>query len=119
MFDRILDLADPYIAEAIFTLLVTYFGWAFKSIFKTKQSQESLHSALNTGVDMITDLLAHSASAATGKVDVIADQMISEVVDYTRLSVPDAIKHLKPTTVQLRKMAIAKIRGRLADLGKI
>lgn len=57
MLDQALDLLDPHIAELIWGAIVAYFGWVFRYIAKTKQSQDSLHRALGTGVDLVTDAL--------------------------------------------------------------
>lgn len=114
MLDRILDFADPHIAELIWGAIVTYFGWVFRYIAKTKQAQDSLHRALGTGVDLVTDALV--AMILTNPAGIAADKLAGTVVDYVRGSVPGALKWLLPSEAQLIKMAEAKINAAVADL---
>lgn len=114
MLDRIFDFADPHIAELIWGAIVTYFGWVFRYIAKTKQAQDSLHRALGTGVDLVTDALV--AMILTNPAGVAADKLAGTVVDYVRGSVPGALRWLLPSEAQLIKMAEAKINAAVADL---
>ena len=114
MLDRIFDFADPHIAELIWGAIVTYFGWVFRYIAKTKQAQDSLHRALGTGVDLVTDALV--AMLLTNPAGIAADKLAGTVVDYVRGSVPGALKWLLPSEAQLIKMAEAKINATVADL---
>ena len=114
MLDRIFDFADPHIAELIWGAIVTYFGWVFRYIAKTKQAQDSLHRALGTGVDLVTDALV--AMLLTNPAGIAADKLAGTVVDYVRGSVPGALKWLLPSEAQLIKMAEAKINAAVADL---
>lgn len=114
MLDRIFDFADPHIAELIWGAIVTYFGWVFRYIAKTKQAQDSLHRALGTGVDLVTDALV--AMLLTNPAGIAADKLAVTVVDYVRGSVPGALKWLLPSEEQLIKMAEAKINAAVADL---
>ena len=114
MLDRIFDFADPHIAELIWGAIVTYFGWVFRYIAKTKQAQDSLHRALGTGVDLVTDALV--AMILTNPAGIAADKLAGTVVDYVRGSVPGALKWLLPSEAQLIKMAEAKINAAVADL---
>lgn len=114
MLDRIFDFADPHIAELIWGAIVTYFGWVFRYIAKTKQAQDSLHRALGTGVDLVTDALV--AMILTNPAGIAADKLAGTVVDYVRGSVPGALRWLLPSEAQLIKMAEAKINAAVADL---
>lgn len=114
MLDRIFDFADPHIAELIWGAIVTYFGWVFRYIAKTKQAQDSLHRALGTGVDLVTDALVRMI--LTNPAGMAADKLAGTVVDYARGSVPGALKWLLPSEAQLIKMAEAKINAAVADL---
>jgi len=69
MFDSVLDMLDPYITEVLFGLILSAFGGIATRIFRTKASQDSLHSALETGVDLVTDAIAEAGSTAVGGVD--------------------------------------------------
>ena len=114
MLDQALDMLDPHIAELIFAAIATYFGWVFRYIFKTKQSQDSLHRALGTGVDLVTDalvalVLRHPAGFAV-------DQFAGTVVNYVRGSVPGALRWLLPSEAQLMTMAEAKLKERTAEI---
>ena len=114
MLDRIFDFADPLIAELIWGAIVTYFGWVFRYIAKTKQAQDSLHRALGTGVDLVTDALV--AMLLTNPAGIAADKLAGTVVDYVKGSVPGALRWLLPSEAQLIKMAEAKINAAVADL---
>ena len=119
MLDRTLDFLDPFIAEALFALAFAYFGPFLKVFFVSKKSQDDLHRALETGVDTITDKLASLVEGARvsgpedmDQLEARVNGLVEEVVQYTQESVPGAIKHLKPTTSLLRKMARAKLMTR-------
>ena len=114
MLDRIFDFADPHIAELIWGAIATYFGWVFRYIAKTKQSQDSLHRALETGVDLITDVLVRLI--LTNPAGIAADKLAGTVLDYARGSVPGALKWLLPSEEKLLEMATAKINAKVADL---
>lgn len=114
MLDRIFDFADPHIAELIWGAIATYFGWVFRYIAKTKQSQDSLHRALETGVDLITDVLVRLI--LTNPAGIAADKLVGTVIDYARGSVPGALKWLLPSEEKLLEMATAKINAKVADL---
>ena len=92
MLDAAFDFVDPYIAEAIWTALLTYFGWVFRWIAKTKESRAALHSALHTGVDKVTDLLA--VAILKHPLAFTVDQYAGTVADHVFASVPDALKFL-------------------------
>lgn len=114
MIDNIVDFMDPHIAELIWGVIVSYFGWVFRYIAKTKQSQESLHRALHTGVDLVTDVLVRMV--LTNPAGMAADRLAGTVVEYVRGSVPDALRWLLPSEQQLIDMATAKLNERVADL---
>ena len=114
MLDQTLDFLDPHIAELIWGGIVTYFGWVFRYIAKTKQSQDSLHRALGTGVDLVTDALV--AMILTNPAGIAADRLAGQVVGYVKGSVPGALRWLLPSDAQLMKMAEAKLNAAVADL---
>lgn len=117
MLDRILDFIDPYIVEGILLILTTYFGVVYRTIFRTKASQDSLHKALTTGVDGVTDRIAEMlTSSAEQGVRVGGPALVDRVVDYVKGSIPDSLKFLKASDTQLYKMADAKIKARAADM---
>lgn len=114
MLDQTLDLLDPHIAELIWGAIVAYFGWVFRYIAKTKQAQDSLHRALGTGVDLVTDALV--AMILTNPAGIAADRLAGQVVGYVKGSVPGALRWLLPSDAQLMKMAEAKLNAAVADL---
>lgn len=114
MLDQALDILDPHITELIWGAIVTYFGWVFRYIAKTKQSQDSLHRALGTGVDLVTDALVRMV--LTNPAGMAADKLAGTVVDYAKGSVPGALRWLLPSEAQLIRMAEAKLKERTADL---
>ena len=114
MLDQALDLLDPHIAELIWGAIVAYFGWVFRYIAKTKQAQDSLHRALGTGVDLVTDALV--AMILTNPAGIAADRLAGQVVGYVKGSVPGALRWLLPSDAQLMKMAEAKLNAAVADL---
>lgn len=114
MLDRIFDFADPHLTELIWGGIVTYFGWVFRYIAKTKQAQDSLHRALGTGVDLVTDALVRMI--LTNPAGIAADKLAGAVVDYVRGSVPGSLRWLLPSEAQLIRMAEAKINAKVADL---
>lgn len=103
MLRDILHAMTPYIAEMIFAAVSTYGTILFRSIFKTKQSQQSLHSALHTGVYLLSDVLADQLTRP---------ELIKVVIDYVRRSTPDAVGYLKPSQEQLEDMAESKLNQR-------
>lgn len=113
MLDQILDYADPYIAEFLIGLIGTRLVWVYTYVARTKQSQESLHSAIHTGVDLITDALARTVPGANTPVP---DVLVQEVVEYTMQSVPDAVKFLKAKRRSIELLARAKINMRLPHI---
>lgn len=113
MLTQILDAADPYISEAIFGFLATYTGFLFRYIFRTNQSQESLHKAIQTGVDLVTDSIALKADEYLEKG--IPPALREIVTTYAIQSVPDAVKFLKADHNKLELLATAKIRERVAQ----
>ncbi|WP_136652434.1 hypothetical protein [Paracoccus aeridis] len=114
MLDQALDLLDPHIAELIWGAIVAYFGWVFRYIAKTKQAQDSLHRALGTGVDLVTDALV--AMILTNPAGIAADRLAGQVVGYVKGSVPGALRWLLPSDAQLMRMAEAKLNAAVADL---
>lgn len=114
MLDQTLDFLDPHIAELIWGGIVTYFGWVFRYIAKTKQAQDSLHRALGTGVDLVTDALV--AMILTNPAGIAADRLAGQVVGYVKGSVPGALRWLLPSDAQLMRMAEAKLNAAVADL---
>lgn len=121
MLDRLLDVADPYIAEAIVGVASTYMGFLFRSVFKTKESQASLHRAIATGVDYVTDHLAASISQHSTFVtslDRLPPEVSDALVGYIKGSVPGAVAYLKADDHQLNRMARAAINARMLQLLK-
>ena len=114
MLDQTLDFLDPHIAELIWGGIATYFGFVFRYIAKTKQAQDSLHRALQTGVDLATDALV--AMILTNPAGVAADRLAGQVVKYAKGSVPGALRWLLPSDDHLMKMAEAKLNATVADL---
>ena len=114
MLDQTFDFLDPHLTELIWGGIVTYFGWVFRYIAKTKQSQDSLHRALGTGVDLVTDALV--AMILTNPAGIAADRLAGQVVGYVKGSVPGALRWLLPSDAQLMRMAEAKLNAAVADL---
>lgn len=119
MFDQLMDRLDPYLTEIIVGLLSTYLGGFFRSMFKSKQSQENLHKALYTGVDFVTDHLAAYLARYTSipaTIDKLPPEVVEAVVDYVKGSVPDAVRYLKASDDQIAKMAKATIINRMIQI---
>ena len=114
MLDQTFDFLDPHLTELIWGGIVTYFGFVFRYIARTKQAQDSLHRALGTGVDLVTDALV--AMILTNPAGVAADRLAGQVVNYAKGSVPGALRWLLPSDAQLMKMAEAKLNAAVADL---
>ena len=114
MLDQTFDFLDPHLTELIWGGIVTYFGFVFRYIAKTKQAQDSLHRALGTGVDLVTDALV--AMILTNPAGVAADRLAGQVVNYAKGSVPGALRWLLPSDAHLMKMAEAKLNAAVADL---
>ena len=93
----------PHILELIAGLLSAMIGWAAMAAQRKwgldveARHREALHSALMTGARMALDRALSPASAT--------DLAIS----YARVSVPDAIKALRPSGEVLVNLARAKI----------
>ena len=130
MLDKILDFADPHLAEIIWTLIVLPILNRLRWIARTKESREALHSALKTGVDKITDLLV--VAVISNPIGFKLDQYAGQVADHVFDSVPDSLKFLlsKPWFMRLfglkpmspaqqrawiEGMAIAKLNEWAAD----
>ena len=114
MLDQTFDFLDPHLTELIWGGIVTYFGFVFRYIAKTKQAQDSLHRALGTGVDLVTDALV--AMILTNPAGIAADRLAGQVVGYVKGSVPGALRWLLPSDAQLMRMAEAKLNAAVADL---
>ena len=124
MIDRIFDSLDPYLADALWLVVITPILNRLRWIARTKESRAALHSALKTGVDKITDVLVVAILA--NPVGYKLDQYAGQVADYVFDSVPDALKFLmgktwfwrllgrKPMTAEQQRewiegMALAKL----------
>lgn len=130
MLDQIFDYLDPHIAEAIWTLIGTYFGWVFRWVLRTRESRDALHRAIQTGIDKVTDLLV--IAILNHPLGFTVDRFIGTVADHVFDSVPDALKFLlgkpwfarligqKPMTPEQQRawiegMAAAKLKAWVAD----
>lgn len=130
MIDRLLDGADPFIAELIWLLVLPILD-RIRWVFKTRESRDALHRALNSGVDLVTDALVRIILA--NPIGFKVDQLAGQVADYAIDSTPDAIKFLlgKPWFMRLfgmqavpadqqrawiEKMATARLKARAAEL---
>ena len=119
MFEQLMDRLDPYLTEILVGLITTYAGGFFRSMLKTKQSQENLHKAIFTGVDYVTDhpaayLARHTSVPAT--IDKLPPEVVEAVISYVKGSVPDAVRYLKASDEQIGKMAKASIINRLFQI---
>lgn len=122
MLDTALDQLDPTIANILFTAIMAslgglgWFGILLRQLLKTKQAQNSLHMALDTGVDWVTDQIA---DLATGSYRAPSrEQIRDKLLDYVKGSVPDSLKTLRKqaTPEQLMRMAEARINVRMNEI---
>tara|TARA_R110000850_G_scaffold233967_3_gene358861 strand:+ start:3873 stop:4244 length:372 start_codon:yes stop_codon:yes gene_type:complete len=105
---------DQYIVEGILALIATYGGFLGRWLLRTKESRLALHSALMTGVSLVSGKIYARVFDTPEKVD-YAD-LVDELVDYVELSVPDALKFLRPSRDQLELMAQSYIVPKVVDL---
>lgn len=110
LINTIQDFVDTAIVEIIFTAIMTYGGWLARWFFRTRESREALHSAIHTGVGMITNEIFDLARPEHA--DRSDGVLIDKVVAYARGSVPDSIKWLKADDVTMRNMAKAYINAK-------
>ena len=92
MLDRLIDHLDPYLSKALWILVFAPILERFRWIARTKEAQASLHSALQTGVDKVTDLLVSVVLA--NPIGFKLDQYAGQVADHVFDSVPGALKFL-------------------------
>lgn len=114
IINNVQDYTDAFLVELAFTALMTYGGFLTRWFFRTRESRDALHSALGTGVNMITDQIFDLARKDAHKQS--DGQMVDSIVAYTKQSVPDAIKWLKPNDNVLRKMAKGYLNAAKARL---
>lgn len=122
MLDQVLDQLDPAVSTALFTVIMGSFGslgWVgvvLRQILATKQAQASLHSALDSGVDWVTDKIAEMVVGQRHALS--REQITDKIVDYVKGSVPGALKTLRKeaTQEQLKKMAEGRLNMRLMEL---
>lgn len=131
MLDKLTDGIDPFLADllwfGVFLPIINQIRW----VFKTKESRDALHSALRSGVDLVSDALVRIVLA--NPIGYRVDQLAGKVADYAFDSVPDAIKFLlsKPWFMRLfgqkalapdeqrawlENMAVAKLKARAAEI---
>lgn len=93
----------PHLLELIAGLLSAVIGWAAMAakrrwnIEVEARHREALHSALMTGARMALDRALSPASAA------------DLAIGYAQVSVPDAIRALRPSSEVLVNLARAKV----------
>lgn len=101
--EQIWQIIAPHVLEIIgvtlSAVIASAAGYAKRkwSLDIEARHRDALHSALLTGIKM-----AMARNLDTGKA-------VDLAIDYARLSVPDAIKALKPTEGVLASIARAKI----------
>lgn len=104
--DAVLTALAPHLLELIAAILTLIIGWLAVEartrwgIEIEARHREALHSALMTGV-------RHALARGLQERDAVAEA----AVEYVRISVPDALRALKPETQQLVRMAEAKLES--------
>lgn len=101
------------VVTGLLSLLTAWLREKFKIEIEARHRQ-ALHSALETGVGLVTDALMKKIGESPASVAV--DDLASRVVAYTRSSVPDSIRQLLPSSEQLIAMATAKLNAKAAQL---
>jgi hypothetical protein len=110
MFDTILTTFEPHIVGLVSLVLTTIFALVGRALMRVLGLQaeriwrEALHSAIDSGA------LQVDATGAGGSLE----DLVPQVVDYARRSVPDAIEALgaRPDVlVGLARAKIQKLRG--------
>ena len=110
MTEELLEALLPYVVAAIVSVASLLWGWA--SVYAKRKwgiqieaiDRDALHSAIATGVDLVTDK------------GMTRDQRIDAVKAYVAKSVPEALRKLAPPPDVLTGLILAKMtaatRGR-------
>jgi hypothetical protein len=107
MLETVLSSLNTYVVELMLTAILTYGGFLGRWLLRTKESREALHVALSTGLSLVSGKIFERVTGVESKVEV-AD-LVEELVDYVELSVPDALKFLRPSRKHLEVMATSYI----------
>ncbi|MGR3593055.1 MAG: hypothetical protein ACU0BO_13910 [Limimaricola soesokkakensis] len=103
MLEELIEALLPYIVGAIGSVVMLLWGQA--AVYAKRKwgiqieaiDRAALHSAIATGVDLVTDK------------GMTADQRIEAVKDYVAKSVPGALRKLAPSPDVLTSLIVAKM----------
>ena len=116
VYDTIQSIVQPILVDYAVLLLAGGAAWFFRflpakwRLDVESKHREALHKALNTGVGLMLDTIQlHPGIAA-------ADLTVSQVVQYVKNSVPDALKKLGPSEAQLVDMARSKLQQKIDEV---
>lgn len=98
---EILTLIEPLLAEFIVGVVAA----ALYRLLDGRVARETLHSALQTGVEQMIDALEDGR--------ITRQELIDIAVRYAQQSSPGSVKRLKPTESVMRDLAAAKLNGAL------
>lgn len=120
MLEELLALLTPFLTDALYIVILGslgslgWLGIAAKSVLETKAAQDSLHRALDTGLDWVSgNILALARNEPT---NMSVKDIAADMVTYVTGSVPDSIKKTKGSKEQIQRMAEARINDRLSSL---
>ena len=106
------DIISPLIANTLAVILTGLIGWAATALQRKfnieieASYRESLHRAVMTGVNAA---LARVGGLVEPLPPTMKVQVIDEAIEYTKKSVPDAIRHLDVSPEVLGSLATSKL----------
>lgn len=112
-YDTLQSILQPIIVDYAVFIFMGGAAWFFRFLPSKwrleveARHREALHKAINTGVGLALDTIQLHPAVAT------ADLTVTQVVNYVKRSVPDALKKLGPSEAQLVDMARSKIQERV------
>ena len=103
MTEELIEALLPYVVAGIVSVVSLLWGYA--ALYAKRKwgiqieaiDREALHSAIATGVDLVTDK------------GMTRDQRIDAVKDYVAKSVPDALRKLAPSPDVLTGLILSKM----------
>ncbi len=106
MAEELIEALLPYVVAGIVS--VVSLAWGYAAVYAKRKwgiqieaiDREALHSAIATGVDLVTDK------------GLTRDQRIEAVKDYVAKSVPDALRKLAPPPDVLTGLILSKLAAR-------
>lgn len=116
-YDHAQAILQPVLVELLMAAILAVLAWigrhvpAWLRLRIDQINRDALHRALETGTQLALDTVQAVPSVAA------ADATVTTVINYTKGSVPGALRHFLPSEAQLVAMARAKINEALAARG--